>query len=132
MWERLKNISSLITAALAITSVIISTAVFVIGYFATREQLKTVDCVYRNWTDALSSQIEQVVLLNVYNTQKAEWTRKRSLLDRDRMNNSLRIEVDEAKRDMDDKAREILAAQHAAKKSLAAKEECLRKGPLPQ
>ena len=127
-WERIKDIPGFVAAIIALVSVLISAAVFVIGYFATRDQLRTVDCVYRSWTDALSGQIEQLTLLNLYSAKKNEWTAKKSQLDLSPKNNLLRIEIDEIKREMDNSLQKIDTARESSMKAIAAKEECLKKG----
>ena len=130
--QRMKDASGVLTAGLALVSVIVSGGAFIVGYFATREQLKTVDCVYKNWTSSLAAQVEQVVLLNTYDLKRSEWKIKKDRLDGKPQNNGLRIEVDEIKRAMDGVFQEITSAQQASKKAIAAKEECLTKGvPIP-
>jgi len=130
-WDRIREIPSFVAAIIALVSVLITAATFIVGYFATRAQLRTVDCVYENFTNSLSAQIEQIVHLGLYDRYRAQLIEQQKLLDATPADHALQLKVDELKRDMNEELEKTKAAQLQSQQALNAKEECLRKGSPP-
>lgn len=102
VWDRIKEVQGLITGGIAIVSAAITVGVVVIGYFATRSELKVIDCYYKNTTESITAQLSQLTLYSAYTVRVDEWLAKKrefdaAISDRDQ----LQLKLDGIKYEMD-------------------------------
>ncbi len=66
MWERIKSIPPFLASIIAIISAIIAAIIWIVGYFATQQQLSFVKCISDKNEELLSQQVLSIGNYNAY------------------------------------------------------------------
>jgi hypothetical protein len=128
-WDRASRIVSLIGGSLGILAATGGAATFVVAYFATRNDLRVVDCYQYYAADSLSAQTDQIRLVPEYSDSVQKAAAAKIAYEREPGNSVLLAAFHEAVQTQDEKLKALQDAQGRSKTALQEQGKCGYQGP---
>lgn len=97
-WDTVRNLPGFIVAIIAVVGTLISSAVWITGYFATQKNVDFVECVSTEASESLSGQISAIVYYDAYTRNKARLIELKTQLANDPGNATVLSDIDEAEK----------------------------------
>ena len=128
-WKRVGKIAAVIASFLAIGAAVIGAVASVIAYFATKEQLRIVDCYQYYSTESLGHQTNQIRLLPMYRDRQRAAADAQISHEKNRENAKLLADYKDAVRVQNEAYEKLKKAQNLSREALKEQEKCGHKGP---